>query len=142
MFSEQKLATVEAVALRAGEDPDGLEDDEVELINLLIDIVSADVRGYGQAWPDIALTPASVKAIVVKAAARGFMNISGYTLERGDMLTLQRSDMFSDGETLTRTEIATIRRQAAHSGIHSMPTQRDVIVAGTFLGDERGGVGA
>ena len=142
MFSQQKLATVEAVARRAGENPDELEDDDIALIEVLIDIVSADVRSYGSDWPDIALTPDGIKAIVVKAAARGFLNLAGYAMERGDMLSLQRSDLFADGESLSRTEVATIKRFAATGGVHSMPVQRDVILSGTCLGDERGGVGA
>lgn len=124
-FQLPPLATPAEVAKRVQETPTDQVD--IDLIAVLLDIVSADVRSYGS-WPDPILAPDVVKAIVIKAAARGYMNAGGYQLERGDMLTLQRSDLFAEGESLSVAEIRALQRAAGTTGsVVSVPAQRDVV---------------
>lgn len=126
MFTSQPFATVAELAARVQEQI--VESGDVALAEVLLDIVSAEVRLHGDAWPDPILAPAIAKAITIKAASRGYMNAGGYQLERGDMLTLQRSDLFADGEALSAQEIRALRVAAKVSGgMHSVPVQRDVV---------------
>jgi len=102
------LATVAMVAARIGEPI--TEPDDVLLAESVIAEASEQVKLYAQ-QPEWTLTTAHPRAvtIVVAAAARGFLNPTGYDMERGDMVTFNRSEAYSSGADLTRSEKAECR---------------------------------
>ncbi len=123
------LATVQDLRHRVNEPIDTAED--IALAQTLLDLVSAEVRAIGDPWPDPALAPAVAKAVTIRAAARGFMNPDGTKMERADMLTLQWSEAFSQGEMLLPQEIRLIQSVSMNQGSDfvSIPLQRDVIIS-------------
>lgn len=99
---------------------------DIETVEALLEIVSEDIRAYGSPWPEPLLAPRLCHTTAMKAAARGWLNLAGYTMERSDMLTLQRSDAYADGEALTRAEIKAIERIAGVGAFYSVPVLRPV----------------
>lgn len=136
MFSLPPLATSAEVAARVQEKI--TDDVDIDLVNVLLNMVSAEVRSCGAPWPDPVFAPDIAKAITIRAASRGYMNVAGYQLERGDMLSLQRSDAFANAEVLTDQEERQLQR-AAFTSVVAMPVQRDVIPSDSTSG---GGGGA
>jgi stage V sporulation protein SpoVS len=108
------LATVDQVAARIGEPID--EPDDVELALATLEEASNLVRFYAQQPLWTAVTaPAVAVTIAVAAAARGFLNPSGFDMERGDMATLKRPSEYTSGCALTAAEI-TIVKALGHRG--------------------------
>jgi hypothetical protein len=112
------LATVERLAARVGEPIESAE--EIALAEEVLAEASALVRHYGRPWPDPATTPAVATAITVAAAARGYLNPAGFSMERSDMATFQRQDDHASGCSLTRAEIAALKEYSNSSGIISV----------------------
>jgi hypothetical protein len=111
---------------------DNIEEwDEIDLAQCqsIIDIVSAQVRFYGTSWTDPILAPQMARAICLEASARGFQNPGGFSVERGDMITLTRSDPFALGSALTETEIAILGSYSQRGGFHSILMVRDVMIS-------------
>lgn len=112
------LATVHDVAARIGEDISSAED--VALAEAVLNEASEWARFYGDpAWGTTTPPPLAV-TIVVAAAARGYLNPSGYDMERGDMVTFNRATAYASGATLTAGEIAVLKKLARASGIRSV----------------------
>lgn len=107
------LAPVVRVAARV---PDGVvTDDELSLLQEMILQASEEVRAHGRPWTS-ADVPAGVVAIVVEAAARGYMNPSGYVSEDSDAVGLKRSGSYQGGAELTDGEIRRVKMIASRSG--------------------------
>ena len=102
------LASVAMVAARIGEPIETVDD--VKLAEAVLDEASEQIRFYAQqpGWNAQTAPPVAV-TIAVAAAARGFLNPSGYDMERGDMVTFNRSEAYSSGADLTRAEKAECR---------------------------------
>lgn len=120
------LATVQDVADRVGEEI--TDPGDIRLAEVLLRIVSAQVRHYGGDWMDPILAPDVATAITIEAAARGYLNPEGFKLERGDEITFDRHAIFAAGPTLTPYEIVAVRQQAGKSGLTSVLMVRDVTV--------------
>lgn len=114
----EPLATVERLAARIGEPI--VSEEENALAEEVLAEASALVRHYGRAWPDPATTPAVATAITVAAAARGYLNPSGFQMERSDMATFNRTDENAMGCALTRAEIAALKEYNVNSGVVSI----------------------
>lgn len=112
------LASRDRLAARVGEPIETPED--IALADEVLAEASALVRHYGRAWPDPETTPAVATSITVAAAARGFLNPSGFSMERSDMATFQRQDEFTSGCALTRAEIAALKEYSLKGGISSV----------------------
>lgn len=121
------FATVADLAARAGEPIDTPED--IALAKSLLAIVSAQIRMHGDAWPSPVLAPDICWAICVAAAARGYENPAQYSLERGDMQTLQRGDNAAAGEELTKQEIRAIKAASLNGSFWIVAVERPVIVS-------------
>ena len=126
------LATVDEVADRVGEEI--TDPTDVAMVRSLLRLVSAQVRHHGAPWADPILAPDVVRAVTIEAAARGYLNPEGFSLERGDEITFQREDSFAVGATLTRDEIKMIRAAAGKHGMYAVRIQRDVMVDPTHTG--------
>lgn len=112
------LATVERLAARVGEPIESPE--EIALANEVLAEASALVRHYGRAWPDPDTAPAVATSITVAAAARGYLNPSGFQMERSDMATFNRLEEYASGCSLTRAEIAALKEYNFSGGIVSV----------------------
>lgn len=107
------LAPVERVAARV---PDGIvTDDDVLLAKELLTQASEEVRAHGRPWTS-ADVPPGIVAIVVEAAARGYMNPSGYVSEDSDAVGLKRARPYEGGAELTQGEIRRVKMIASRSG--------------------------
>jgi hypothetical protein len=113
------LATVAQVAARIGEPIETVDD--VKLAEAVLDEASEQIRFYAQqpSWT-AATAPAVAVTIAVAAAARGFLNPSGYDSERGDMVTFNRSSEYVHGANLTRHEITIIKALGRKGNIRSI----------------------
>lgn len=112
------LATVDRLAARVGEPIASAE--EIALAEEVLAEASALVRHYGRAWPDPELAPAVATSITVAAAARGYLNPSGFQMERSDQATFNRHDEYASGCSLTRAEIAALKEYNLNQGIVSV----------------------
>lgn len=107
------LAPLERVAARV---PDGIvSEDEIALAKEMILQASEEVRAHGRPWTS-ADVPPGIMSIVVEAAARGYMNPSGYYHEGSDAVDLRRSDAYTGGAELTPGEIRRVKMLASRSG--------------------------
>lgn len=113
------LGTVAQVAARIGEPIEGVDD--VKLAESVLDEASEQIRFYAQQpnWT-AATAPAVALTICVSAAARGFLNPSGYDMERGDMVTFNRDKKYVSGADLTPTEISIIKALGRKGNIRSI----------------------
>lgn len=118
------FATVSELAARANEEI--IEPEDIALAEMLLEIVSEEIRAIGHSWPEPVLAPGICRTLAIKVAARGYMNPAGYGLERGDMATLQRSSTYAAGDILTTAEAAMVRRAAGFGDITSVPIIRAV----------------
>lgn len=126
------LASVYDLAAHIGEDIESNED--IALADSMLRAASARVRIEGDdSWedynaPDIAI------AVTLDAAARGYQNPAGYSLERGDMVTLQRVGQSAIGGTaLTDEEKDTIRRAVGAGGVSAINLRRPDKVSDVHL---------
>jgi hypothetical protein len=113
------LATVDQVAARIGEpitDPD-----DVDLAMACLAEASEQIRHYAQQpyWTAETAPPVAV-TIAVAAAARGVLNPSGFDMERGDMVTFNRSKEYVSGANLTPQEITIIRALGRTGNVRSV----------------------
>lgn len=108
------LATVGQIAARIGEPITTAED--VQLAVASLTEASEQIRYYARQpnWTAETAPPVAV-TIAVAAAARGYLNPSGFNLERGDMVTLKRPEEYTSGCALTSVEI-TIVKALGHRG--------------------------
>ena len=102
------LANVGQVAARIGEPID--DPDDIELAEAVLAEASEQIRHYAQQpyW-NAETAPAVAVTIAVAAAARGFLNPSGFDSERGDMVTFNRGKDYTSGASLTQQEITIVR---------------------------------
>lgn len=114
----EPLSTVEEVAAKAGETI--VDPQDKALAEAMIEAASAQVRLYGQAWPEAASAPHIARVITTAAAARGWLNPSGFSMERSDSVTIQRADMYAADVELTPNERAMLRQASA--GVSSIST--------------------
>lgn len=112
----EPLSTVEEVAAKAGETIDDPQDRA--LAEAMIEAASAQVRLFGQAWPEAASAPHIARVITTAAAARGYLNPSGFSMERSDSVTIQRADAYAADVELTPNEKAMLRQ--ASSGVSTL----------------------
>lgn len=113
------LATVGQVAARIGEPISSAED--VQLAASVLNEASEQVRFYAQQpyWSSETAPPVAV-AITVAGAARGFLNPSGFDMERGDMVTFNRTKDYVSGAALTAQEITIIRALGRTGNVRSV----------------------
>lgn len=123
----EPLSSVEEVAAKTGEEIVGTQD--IALAEAMIEAASAHVRLYGQAWPDRATSPHIAQVIATAAAARGYLNPSGFEMERSDSVTLQRASIYAADTELTPNEKAMLKQ--ASSGVATVSS------IGITLGKER-----
>lgn len=113
------LATVGQVAARIGEPISSAED--VQLAASVLNEASEQIRFYAQQpyWTAETAPPVAV-AICVAAAARGFLNPSGFDMERGDMVTFNRTKDYVSGAALTAQEITIIKALGRTGNVRSV----------------------
>ena len=113
------LATVAQIAARIGEPISTAEDNALAMA--VLDEASEQVRHYAQQpyWT-AENAPAVAVTITVAAAARGFLNPSGFDMERGDMVTFNRSKEYVSGATLTAQEITIVRALGRTGNVRSV----------------------
>lgn len=112
------LATVGQVAARIGEPISSAED--VQLAASVLNEASEQIRFFAQQpfWTSETAPPVAV-AICVAAAARGFLNPSGFDSERGDMVTFNRTKEYVSGAALTAQEITIIKALGRTGNVRS-----------------------
>ena len=93
------LGTVAQIAARIGEPITAPED--IQLAIAVLDEASEQIRHYAQQpfWSAETAPPVAV-TIAVAAAARGFLNPSGFDMERGDLITFNRSKDYVSGAVI------------------------------------------
>jgi hypothetical protein len=115
----EHLATVDQVAARSAETIE--TEDELALADQMLFEASAWVRHHGgQAWLTMDSAPQVAVAITAAAAARGYMNPSGYAMERSDMSTFNVSPEYAAGTQLSKSEIAMLRPFSRKGGVISV----------------------
>lgn len=116
----EPLSSVTEVAAKAGEEIESTQD--IALAEAMIEAASAQVRLHGQAWPERASAPHIAQVIATSAAARGYLNPSGFSMERSDSVTLQRADMYAADVELTPNEKAMLKQASSGIGtVSSVP---------------------
>lgn len=112
------LATVGQIAARIGEAITTAED--VQLAVSVLNEASEQIRHYAQQpyWTAETAPPVAV-TIAVAAAARGFLNPSGFDMERGDMVTFNRNKDYVAGAMLTAQEITIIKALGRTGNVRS-----------------------
>ena len=86
-----------------------------------------------------ALVPASVKAIVLRAAERAMRNPGGFSAESSGDYSYQRTGV-QIGVYLSEGEIRTLRRAVKRTGLWTQPVTRGDVYADTvFVMDQYGG---
>lgn len=132
------LATVEQLADRVGEEITETED--IALANVMLAAASAQARHHGfSGWTKVGL-PEVVQFVVLEAAARGYLNPAGYSMERGDMLTLERGREYTSGVAFTPTEIVLVSGVGQRGGIISVTLIRpDILTDQVVIGGDGGG---
>ncbi len=121
------LATVAALASRVGEPIEGEQD--IALADAVLAEASALVRHHAdEAWPDGSTVPAVAVAITVAAAARAYLNPSGFQMERGDAVTFNRTEDYAAGAALTRAEINILKSLSRLGNVHSLPLSNPDVI--------------
>lgn len=133
-MTAEPLSSVEEVAAKTGEEIVGEQD--VALANAMIEAASAQVRLFGQAWPDRAASPQIAQVITTAAAARGYLNPSGFSMERSDSVSLQRAAMYAADVELTPNEKAMLRQ--ASSGVATVSSVPITLGAERFIPRSQG----
>lgn len=113
------LGTVSQIAARIGEPITAAED--VQLALAVLDEASEQIRHYAQQpyWTAETAPPVAV-TIAVAAAARGFLNPSGFDMERGDMVTFNRNKDYVSGANLMPQEITIIKALGRTGNVRSV----------------------
>lgn len=113
------LGTVAQIAARIGEPITSPED--IQLAVAVLNEASEQIRHYAQQpyWTAETAPPVAV-TITVAAAARGFLNPSGYDMERGDMVTFNRNKDYVSGANLTPQEITIIKALGRTGNVRSV----------------------
>lgn len=130
----EPLSTVEEVAAKSGEAIEDTQD--VSLANAMIEAASAQVRLHGMAWPEAASAPHIARVIATAAAARGYLNPSGFSMERSDSVTIQRADMYAADVELTPGEKAMLKQ--ASTGTSSFGSTPITLGAERFVSRSEG----
>jgi len=112
------LGTVAQIAARIGEPITEAED--IQLALAVLAEASEQIRHYAQQpfWSAETAPPVAV-TIAVAAAARGFLNPSGFDMERGDLITFNRSKDYVSGASLTAQEITIIKALGRTGNVRS-----------------------
>ena len=115
------LAPIERLAGRV---PDGIvtEDEQVLAYEMLSD-ASEEVRSHGRQWTSSDV-PREVVNVVLRAAARGYMNPSLYREEDADSAGLKRDPIASKGVALTPEEIRRVKSAASRSGFSAIQASK------------------
>jgi len=113
------LASVAMVAARIGEPIETVDD--VKLAEAVLDHASNLIRFYADqpGWT-AQNAPAMAVSICVEAAHRGFLNPSGFDMERGDMVTFNRAEAYVSGAELTKTEITIVKALGRTGNVRSV----------------------
>jgi len=114
----EPLATIDRLAARVGEEI--VTTEELALAEGVLREASTWVRHYGRPWEDVTKVPAAAVDIVVAAAARGYLNPSGFQMERGDSQTFNRLEDFAKGTELTRSEIEVLKPYRVRGSVISL----------------------
>lgn len=140
----EMFAEVDELSARLGRQ---LADDELPRAVAVLQDASALVReevGYS-VWIDAdtaetnySLVPASVRAIVLRAAERAMRNPNGFSAESSGDYSFQRTGV-QIGVYLSDGEIRTLRRAVKRTGLWTQPTTRGDCLPNTiFLEDSFG----
>ena len=121
------FASVQDIRDRTGEDITG--DTDIAMAEVILRIVSSQVRFYGKQWTDPILSPDICSAITIEAASRAFLNPEGFQLERGDEVTFQRGNAFAVGSMLNAEEIRQLQAASGRGSLTSATMWRDFYVA-------------
>ena len=124
-----------------------LDSTELDRARAVLEDASALVReevGYS-VWIDadtgvlnVALVPASVRAIVLRAAERAMRNPGGFSAESSGDYSYQRTGV-QIGVYLSEGEIRTLRRAVKRTGLWTQPVTRNDCYPNTvFLEDSYG----
>lgn len=130
----EPLSSVEEVAAKTGEEIIGEQD--IALAESMIEAASAHVRMFGQAWPERATSPQIAQVITTAAAARGYLNPSGFSMERSDSVSLQRATMYASDTELTPYEKSMLRQAA--SGVATVSSMPITLGAERFIPRSQG----
>lgn len=90
---------------------------EVSLAEEMLSDASAEARLHGNQQWTVETVPSGVVNIILKAAARGYMNPSGFSDEAADGTRFSRDAAYSQGATFTQAEVRAVRGFAKRSGI-------------------------
>ena len=108
------LAPIERLAARV---PSGIvTDDDIGLAMEMLSEASDEVRAHGRNWTSVDV-PLPIVNIVLKAAARGYMNPEGLREEDADSAGLKRDPVYSKGAELTPSEVRRVKMIASRSGL-------------------------
>lgn len=118
------LATIERLAARVAEPIES--DEEIALAREVLEAASDEVRHYGRNWLTPEDAPAVAITITVAAAARGYLNPSGLSMERSDAVTFNRLDDYAAGTALTKSEQKILKVYSRRGGITSTSLYNDV----------------
>lgn len=118
------LATIERLSARVAEPIESEE--ELALAREVLEAASDEVRHYGRNWLTPEDAPAVAITITVAAAARGYINPSGLSMERSDAVTFNRTDEFASGTALTKSEQKILKVYSRRGGITSTSMYSDV----------------
>lgn len=118
------LGTVAQIAARIGEPITAPE--EIQLAVAVLNEASEQIRHYAQQpyWTAES-APAVAVTIAVAAAARGFLNPSGFDSERGDMVTFNRQKDYATGASLTAQEITIVKALGRTGNVRSIGLKSD-----------------
>jgi hypothetical protein len=113
------LGTVAQIAARIGEPITAPED--IQLAVAVLEEASEQIRHYAQQpyWTSETAPPVAV-TIAVAAAARGYLNPSGFDSERGDMVQFNRNKDYVSGANLTPQEITIIKALGRTGNVRSV----------------------
>lgn len=91
--------------------------EEIALADEMLSDASAEARLHGnQMWTPESV-PSGVVNIILRAAARGYMNPAGFTDEAADSTRFSRGEEYAQGAAFTPAEIRAVRGFAKRSGI-------------------------
>lgn len=112
---DDSLAPLEKLESRL---PEPLEtEQEVKLAEEMLSDASAEARLHGNQLWTVESVPSGVVNIILKAAARGFMNPAGFETEAADGTRFGRRPEYAMGTAFTQAEIRAVRGFAKRSGI-------------------------
>ena len=113
------LASVAMVAARRCEPIETVDD--VKLAEAVLDHASNLIRFFADqpGWT-AQNAPAMAVSICVEAAHRGYLNPSGFDMERGDMVTFNRTEAYVSGADLTKSEITIVKALGRTGNVRSV----------------------